>query len=105
MVYIDNIQNLVDFDDLFIINPITREIITETKKLYLMQHDHNSEIIRFQVPRVIEGYDIAQCNRVEIHYTNINSRTEAIDIEHAPYDYIETTQKIETEEDLNNENH
>ena len=75
MVYINNIQNLVDFDDLFIVNPITREINTETKKLCLMQHDHNSEIIRFQVPRVIEGYDIAQCNRVEIHYTNINSRT------------------------------
>lgn len=30
---------------------------------------------------------------------------EAIDIENAEYDYIETTQKIETEEDLNNENH
>ena len=30
---------------------------------------------------------------------------EAIDIEHAPYDYIETTQKIEIEEDLNNESH
>lgn len=68
-------QNLVDSDELFIINPITREIHTETKKLYLMQHDHNSEIIRFQVPKIIEGYDITQCNRVEIHYTNINSRT------------------------------
>lgn len=68
-------QNLVDSDELFIINPITREIHTETKKLYLMQHDHNSEIIRFQAPKVIEGHDITQCNRVEIHYTNINSRT------------------------------
>lgn len=30
---------------------------------------------------------------------------EAIDIENAEYDYIETTQKIEIEEDLNSENH
>lgn len=30
---------------------------------------------------------------------------EAIDIENAEYDYIETTRKIEIEEDLNSENH
>ena len=44
------------------------------------------------------GFYIQKSGTEEIYDT-------AIDVEHAPYNYIETSQKIETEEDFNNENH
>ena len=48
----------------------------------IMQYDHNSEIIRFFVPRYIEGHDMLNCNSVHIHYTNLsaNKRDYSCDI-------------------------
>ena len=40
-----------------------------------MQFDHNSEVFTFELPRYIEGHDMMQCNRVEVHYLNIDSMT------------------------------
>lgn len=71
-----NTNVVTDFDTAFVIDSITREITNPklTKKV-LIQNDHNSERFTFEVPRYIEGRDIALCNVVEIYYVNIEGRT------------------------------
>lgn len=65
-----------DKDPSFEINPITREIKnTSTTKTTLMQYDHNSERFTFTIPKTIEGHDMMECNKVEIHYINIDATT------------------------------
>lgn len=73
-------HSVIDADKRFVIDPITREIRCDTlKKVRLMQYDHNSERITFECPRNegFDGHDMAQCNRVEIHYLNIDAVTKA----------------------------
>ena len=64
-----------DSDTSFIIDPITRKITTTSSKVSLMQYDHDSEIFTFQIPKLVEGHDMSLCNKIEIHYTNINKKT------------------------------
>lgn len=65
-----------DTDKSFTIDPITRAIKNDTlKKLSLVIDDHNSEVFTFELPRHIEGHDMAGCNKVEIHYVNTHSTT------------------------------
>ena len=59
----------------FIIDPITRALTTESKKAVLIKTDHNSERFTFELPRMIEGHDMSECNKVEVHYINIDSST------------------------------
>jgi hypothetical protein len=62
-------NKVIDSDAVFEINPITREIknVSTTKKV-LVQYDHNSERFTFMLPRHIEGHDMTECNRVQVHY-------------------------------------
>lgn len=62
---------VVDSDNHFIINPITREITNNSKKVKLMQGDHASEIFTFEIPRYVDGHDMSLCNKIAIHYINI----------------------------------
>ena len=64
-----------DKDTHFIIDPITRSITTSSDKLAVMQYDHNSERLTFEMPRYIEGHDMSVCNKVEVHFLNIDSKT------------------------------
>lgn len=64
-----------DKDTHFIIDPVTRAITTSSEKLSIMQYDHNSERLTFEMPRYIEGHDISVCNKVEAHFLNIDSKT------------------------------
>ena len=58
----------------FRINPDTRVIENLTGgKISLVNNDHNSEQFTFAIPRYIEGHDMLECNRIEVHYININS--------------------------------
>lgn len=67
-------HSVYDSDTHFIINPITRAIRNPgSQKIILMQKDHNSERFTFELPRFIEGHDMSECNKVEIHYINIES--------------------------------
>ena len=61
---------IVDMDPLFRIDPITRAITKESAsdKTTVVQYDHNSEKFTFSLPRYVEGHDMAECNRVEVHY-------------------------------------
>ena len=65
-----------DSDTHFLIDPITRAITNANNaKTALMQHDHNSERYTFECPRYIEQHDMSKCNRVEVHYLNIEKDT------------------------------
>lgn len=72
-----HLHEVRDADSHFVIDPITREITNgNAKKNKLMQGDHNSEIFTFEIPKMIEGHDMALCNRVEIHFNNISAAKE-----------------------------
>ena len=66
-----HVHNIIDTDNHFVIDPITRTITTKADKLCIVQHDHDSERFTFQLPRYIEEHDMSLCDRIEIHYTNI----------------------------------
>ena len=68
---------VVDSDSRFVINSTTRVISTTSDKLELIQGDHQSERITFEIPKIVEGHDMSLCDRIEIHYINIDKRTSA----------------------------
>lgn len=67
-------HSVYDGDTHFKINPITRQIENTTGKVILMQNDHNSERFTFETPRLIDGHDMSLCNKVEVHYINIDAK-------------------------------
>ena len=69
-----HVSNIIDTDKHFIIDPVTREINTESTKSILIQGDHNSERYTFEMPRFIEGHDMVECDRVEVHYVNVDRK-------------------------------
>lgn len=78
-----HIHSIYDTDQHFIIDPISRSITSESKKVTLMQNDHLSERFTFELPRYIEGHDMSLTEKVEVHYNNIdgsNKRTQNQDI-------------------------
>ena len=55
----------------FIIDPKTREITqTAVEEITLMQYDHNSENLLFECPRYVDGHDMLQCDKIEVHFVN-----------------------------------
>ena len=68
---------VVDSDSRFVINSTTREISTTSDKLELIQGDHQSERITFEIPKIVEGHDMSLNDRIEVHYINIDRRTNA----------------------------
>ena len=66
---------VVDSDARWIINPESREITTTSNKLELIQGDHQSERITFEIPKIVEGHDMSLCDRIEVHYINIDRKT------------------------------
>lgn len=68
-------EKITDMDSLFVIDPITREIKKELgSKTTVTQYDHNSEKFTFCLPRYIEGHDMIECNKVEIHYLTMSGK-------------------------------
>lgn len=68
-------HQVYDTDNHFVIDPITKEIINQSEKMKLMLGDHNSERFTFEIPRYIDGHDMTLCNKIEIHYINIDAKT------------------------------
>lgn len=68
-------HSIYDSDKHFSINPITRAIKNESGKVILIQHDHNSERFTFEIPRKVEEHDMSLCNKVQIHFINIDAAT------------------------------
>ena len=73
---------VVDTNPCFEINIVTREIKNmEPSKNVIMQFDHNSERFGFSMPRYIEGHDMSECDKVEVHFINesIDKKTQIKD--------------------------
>ena len=71
-----HLHNVYDSDNKFIVDGLSRAIKNaSTSKTTVMQFDHNSEVFTFELPRYIEGHDMTECNRVEVHYLNIDTVT------------------------------
>lgn len=64
-----HIHPVPNTDSPYVINPETRQIVGLEKEV--MQYDHNSERLTFELPRLIDGHDMSLCNRVEVHYINV----------------------------------
>ena len=76
VVKLSHIHDVYDSDNKFIVDGISRVIKNvSSSKTMVMQFDHNSEVFTFEVPRYIEGHDMSECNRVEVHYLNIDTVT------------------------------
>ena len=76
VVKLSHIHDVYDIDNKFIVDGVSRSIKNaSTSKTMVMQFDHNSEVFTFEVPRYIEGHDMSECNRVEVHYLNIDTVT------------------------------
>jgi hypothetical protein len=67
-------HDITDSDVSFVIDPTNRAITTESSKLCLVQHDHNSEKYTFEIARFVEGHDISECDTVLIDFDNTNRR-------------------------------
>ena len=71
-----HIHTVSDSDNKFVVDAISRVIKNaSSSKTTVMQFDHNSEVFTFELPRYIEGHDMMLCNRVEVHYLNVDSVT------------------------------
>lgn len=69
-------HSVYDTDKHFSIDPATRQLVNETPDaVSVMQYDHNSERISFDLPAVIEGHNILDCNQIQVHYMNIDAKT------------------------------
>lgn len=61
-----------DTDAYYTIDPITRQISnTNSKKNVVMQYDHNSERLTFELPRFVDGHDMLKCTSVTVNVDNI----------------------------------
>lgn len=64
-------NKIIDSDAFFEVNAITRQIANKTpSKIILMQNDHNSERFSFSLPRFIEGHDLLEVDKAEVHFLN-----------------------------------
>ena len=69
-------HSVYDTDTHFIIDPKTRTFSNESSlKTLVVKNDINSERFTFELPRLIDGHDMSLCNKVEIHYINIENGT------------------------------
>lgn len=67
----EHIHPVSDNDTYYIINPNTRQITNESgTENVIMQYDHNSERVTFEIPRYVDGHDMTLCNVVKVHYVN-----------------------------------
>lgn len=73
-----HIHSVFDSSEHFVIDPVSREITNSlAKKIVVMQNDHNSERFTFEVPN-IDGHDMTACDRIEIHYINIDATDKSL---------------------------
>lgn len=70
-----HIHPMYDTDQHFKIDPLTMQINTDAAIKPLRKGEHLAEIKTFEMPRYLDGHDMLLCNKVEVHYNNINVNT------------------------------
>jgi len=68
-----HIHQIQDNNPRFLISTQTRGITPQQAGLKLIQGDHNSERVTFEVPRFVEGHDMSLCTKIEVHFNNISA--------------------------------
>lgn len=68
-------HSVVDNDNYFVIDPVTRTVQNNSNKVRLVQNDHNSERFTFECPRFIEEHDMSLCDSIKVLYINLNKKT------------------------------
>ena len=69
-------HSVYDTDTHFIIDGPTHAIKNAAQvKNRIFQGAHNSERYTFELPKLIDGHDMTQCDSIKIHYINIDSAT------------------------------
>ena len=66
----DDTKIVVDSDSHFIIDTATRKITNTSGKRELVQFDHDSERLTFEIDRLIDGHDVLTCDVIRINYLN-----------------------------------
>lgn len=66
----EKMHNISDEDVSFSINPVDRTIINNSGKTVLVQYDHDSEEFTFEIPRYVDGHDMAKSTSITISYIN-----------------------------------
>ena len=75
----DHVHEVIDQDTHFLIDPATRTIKNATEcKRKIVQFDHDSERLTFELPRYVDGHDMLSCNVVQVHYLNIEAKGGAV---------------------------
>lgn len=92
------IHPIVDADERFTIDPVTRKIDNISGKTTLIQYDHNSERYGFTIPRYVEGHDMSLSTRVEVHYNNVASSGGGVN--HGMYEVEDMQVNPENEEEV-----
>lgn len=58
----------------FLIDQYTRQIKNDSaNKTTIVQYDHNSERLTFELPLYVDGHAMTLCDLIEIHYINIST--------------------------------
>lgn len=74
-------HNIYDTDNHYTISAVTRAITNVSPtKVNIMQYDHNSERLTFELPRYIEDHDMSLCNSVQVHYLNTDGKNTTSDV-------------------------
>lgn len=69
-------HNIIDLDTHFVVNADDRSITNETgERFVVMQYDHNSERVTFEIPRQIENHDMSLCDLAVVLFTNTGKGT------------------------------
>lgn len=94
-------HTVIDDDHKFVVDPTTRAVTNKAgSRTTIMQFDHQSEELYFEVPRVIEGHDMTLCDVVQVHFTNIGTGTSVSNRQSNPGVY-EMTNLRASDEDPN----
>lgn len=73
-----HLHDIRDNDSHFIIDPETRNVTNRTGAMVtVMQYDHNSERVTFEIPKEIEGHDMSLSDIVQVFYENTSKGTSA----------------------------
>ena len=70
-----HIHEVKDTELSFLIDPLTRRITPRDKgKTTIVQYDHNSEELTFEIPRYVDAHDMMTCNKIEVHFLNVGEK-------------------------------
>ena len=83
-----HIHEITDSDLRFIVDARSRQVTAQGDKLKLIQSDHNSERLTFEMPRFVEGHDMLGCSKVEVHFVNIAADKKSLSADVYPVDDV-----------------